>query len=466
MSLKILQNPRQRVYCQLCDCDTTGYTTIICHTCNSAIICMYCFFMQVEDNGHKAKHWMTVLDNLNFCVLEPNWTAHDEVILLEAIDTCGIGNWREVRRYLPGKSEKQIEMHFNQYYLAYSDHEKETKSFTFDSLENSYQKLLALKESHGQSSQIKPYRQNFTSFADRIIGSMSKEIQSSIKTYHLNKVGSHPANDIWGEIQGFMPLRNEFENEYGNEVELNLADMEFFPNDSEEEIIIKYQVLQIYNEFLEERKLSRNLTAEHGVLNLSCQAQKEQQMSEAELDCYELFKPILCLQSNAENQELIERLVDDARIKMTFQQYKILKQMSTDDQDFIEDFDLSKIGLDELSIKLDQLFSGSEECEIKASLSKGKLPIQNHGHNKPCAIKFLGKRPADHQNHAMDALIDIEKNFIKQSKIDSQKYEFIKQKIVDASKQEESLFMANVESIEGSDEPTIQKISEFLLHHD
>lgn len=54
-------------------------------------------------------------------------------------------------------------------------------------------------------------------------------------------------NGIYGEILGYAPLREEFEVEYDNEAELFLADMEFSPEDSKEEIQIKENILEIYN---------------------------------------------------------------------------------------------------------------------------------------------------------------------------------------------------------------------------
>ena len=54
-------------------------------------------------------------------------------------------------------------------------------------------------------------------------------------------------NGIYGEILGYAPLREEFEVEYDNEAELFLADMEFSPEDTKEEIQIKENILEIYN---------------------------------------------------------------------------------------------------------------------------------------------------------------------------------------------------------------------------
>ena len=50
-----------------------------------------------------------------------------------------------------------------------------------------------------------------------------------------------------------MPKRGDFDIEYDNDAELLLADMEFTDKDSESDLKMKYDMLDIYNERLDER---------------------------------------------------------------------------------------------------------------------------------------------------------------------------------------------------------------------
>jgi len=38
----------------------------------------------------------TVLDNLKFPLFSPDWTAKDELLLLQGITKCGMGNWIDI----------------------------------------------------------------------------------------------------------------------------------------------------------------------------------------------------------------------------------------------------------------------------------------------------------------------------------------------------------------------------------
>jgi hypothetical protein len=55
---------------------------------------------------------------------------------------------------------------------------------------------------------------------------------------------------IFGDILGYMPLRGDFDYEYENEAEILLSEMNFGENEAEEELKIKYSILEIYNKRL------------------------------------------------------------------------------------------------------------------------------------------------------------------------------------------------------------------------
>lgn len=61
---------------------------------------------------------------------------------------------------------------------------------------------------------------------------------------------SQPANH---EIQGYMPLRKEFDIEHENDAELAVKDMEFEPDDSAVDVELKLAILDIYNQKIDKR---------------------------------------------------------------------------------------------------------------------------------------------------------------------------------------------------------------------
>ena len=37
-----------------------------------------------------------VLDNLQFALFHPEWSAREEILLLQGVSKCGLGNWKGI----------------------------------------------------------------------------------------------------------------------------------------------------------------------------------------------------------------------------------------------------------------------------------------------------------------------------------------------------------------------------------
>ena len=72
------------------------------------------------------------------------------------------------------------------------------------------------------------------------------------------------------DVAGFLPKREEFDEEWCNEAEtqLGIADMEFLPEDSKHDVELKLKMLEIYNCRLDERERRTKLIVGHGLLNV------------------------------------------------------------------------------------------------------------------------------------------------------------------------------------------------------
>lgn len=67
-------------------------------------LCVECFSVGVELGDHKNSHSYRVMDFLAFPLYDPAWGADEELLLLEAIDMYGIGNWTAVSEHVGEKS--------------------------------------------------------------------------------------------------------------------------------------------------------------------------------------------------------------------------------------------------------------------------------------------------------------------------------------------------------------------------
>lgn len=64
-----------------------------------------------------------------------------------------------------------------------------------------------------------------------------------------------------------MPKRGDFDQEYDMDADLLLADMEFFDDDTESDIKLKNDVIELYNARLDERIRWKKFVIERGILD-------------------------------------------------------------------------------------------------------------------------------------------------------------------------------------------------------
>jgi len=58
-----------------------------------------------------------VLDNLKFQLFSPDWSAKDELLLLQGITKCGMGNWIDIsEQYIKTKTPEECEEHYFTFY--------------------------------------------------------------------------------------------------------------------------------------------------------------------------------------------------------------------------------------------------------------------------------------------------------------------------------------------------------------
>ena len=77
---------------------------IACATCKSTEnICLDCFSKGKEFHKHKKTHRYAVVQE-DFEVLETNWTASEETILLDSLLQKGEGNWDDICKGLTNKT--------------------------------------------------------------------------------------------------------------------------------------------------------------------------------------------------------------------------------------------------------------------------------------------------------------------------------------------------------------------------
>uniref|UniRef100_A0A8C5DRV5 Transcriptional adapter n=1 Tax=Gouania willdenowi TaxID=441366 RepID=A0A8C5DRV5_GOUWI len=86
---------------------------IKCAECgpSAVLLCLQCFTRGFEYKKHQSDHKYEIMTS-DFPVLEPGWTAQEEMALLEAVMDCGFGNWHDVAYQMRSKTKEECESHY------------------------------------------------------------------------------------------------------------------------------------------------------------------------------------------------------------------------------------------------------------------------------------------------------------------------------------------------------------------
>ncbi|XP_024363193.1 transcriptional adapter ADA2 isoform X3 [Physcomitrium patens] len=119
---------------------------------------------------------------------------------------------------------------------------------------------------------------------------------------------------------GYHAKRQEFEPEYDNEAEHQLADMEFKDNDHETDRELKLRMLHIYISRLDERKRRKNFILERGLLNIKRQQVLDRKRSKEERELYNRSRVFMRYHSAEEHEALLNGLISERKLRQRIEE--------------------------------------------------------------------------------------------------------------------------------------------------
>lgn len=246
----ITQKPMLKVFCNSCNAELTSVLRIISDS--NKDFCFNCLInLKVNENYH-------VIDNLeNFHILNKNWTAKEEFQLLNCIEKFGLDNWGEITTIMKSKPKIPCEAHYYTYFLNSINSVcpleskiilKPGESIEYDENKN---ELNANEEEEKRNEIIK----SKGIVPDLTSNKEPKNSNDRSRSLVKNRNRKDQKNIYTAaEILGYWPKRGEFDVEYLNEAELEIAEIEFSEEDTPEDTELKLNVLHVYNMHLEERE--------------------------------------------------------------------------------------------------------------------------------------------------------------------------------------------------------------------
>lgn len=204
--------------------------------------CINCLVsLEVNEDYH-------VVDKLNFPIFNSYWTVKKELELLSYIEKFGIDNWDDIATKL-NLTKFEIEAHYYNYYLKSKDNILPDSSKII--LNTTTTDINKVQEERNILDEKEIYLELLENKGcphyPKASGKDHNNNQRSLIKNRFNK------NNSVEEILGYLPRREEFDTEFLNDAELEVAEVEFFEEDTPDDIELKIKTLEVYNLHLDER---------------------------------------------------------------------------------------------------------------------------------------------------------------------------------------------------------------------
>ncbi|XP_015761967.1 PREDICTED: transcriptional adapter 2-beta-like [Acropora digitifera] len=214
-------NGFEEYHCNYCQADCTSLR-VKCAECTDFDLCLQCFACGAEMGKHKRGHDYQLMDGGTFPLFSLDWSAEEEVLLLDAIEQHGFGNCFCL--------STETSEHYGDYHIS---------------------GIVG--------------KATVESFKNKIVDHTSPD-QEVLSPTLLHPPEPVEMNAAEQQELGYMPLRDDFEKEYDNEAETLVSGLQFNYDDEDVEIDLKLGIIDMYLRRLRERQHRKNIARQHGLI--------------------------------------------------------------------------------------------------------------------------------------------------------------------------------------------------------
>ena len=280
-----------KYHCDGCKRDITNTVRVRCAECADFDLCVECFSRgfepeQQQQDLHKNSHAYRLLDRYSFPLMDLEWGADEEWLLIEGISMYGLGNWADIADHVGTKTLEDCRDHYIKYYINSTAYPLPS----FDSpLDPEDVKQARLKR---QGSPMKTH--------------------SILPPYKTKVMPSQPASH---EIQGYMPGRLEFDLEHENEAETMVKDMLFTTDDLPVDVDLKCTVMEIYNHRLDKRAERKKFIFDRNLIDFKKVQTVDRKRSREEKEVINKTRMFSRLMTGADYQSFVDGLVVEQALR-------------------------------------------------------------------------------------------------------------------------------------------------------
>ena len=404
------------ITCDNCKKNITSYPKITLSLQEyKNVYCLSCwldYYISINKQTKFKNVSYIILNKMNSNLFTSNWTLNEEFLLLNSIEKNGFDNWEDISDSILTKTKEECEAHYNSFYYRSKNcfipldddiiiENKENEKFN-NELEKEKIKMIKLKS--GKIPEITNLKN-------------TKLIEKGLE--HREKKSKNEKLNFPYNLEGYWHKRKEFEIEYENDIEKEIADIEFFEDDSKEELKIKEQVLSMYNKILDERERRKDFVIERKIIDIKQQNNIENRLNKDEREIYNCLKPFMRFLSENEFQELFDNLLIEKKLKQRINELIGYQNQGLKTYDDIEKKIENNMKMHKKYHKKENTLNNmiTETCGIGANIKN-----------------FLINCPDEIQDSK-----EIEENFLKKINMSKETFKYIKKQIAQSIIEERNI---------------------------
>ncbi|KAL7750736.1 Transcriptional adapter ada2 [Sorochytrium milnesiophthora] len=289
MTITHRKNAGVRYHCDSCMKDVSDIPYVRCAQCDSFDLCVECFAAGVEIGGHASDHDYRVMDSLMFPVFDEDWGAEEELLLIEAIEKFGMGNWADIAEHVGGgRTKEDVEAHYYEVYVQSSRWPVPDESSEVDL--------------NAPPLAKRPRTSDYASASEDVAANKKQ----------AKPLTSAPCNH---EIAGFMPGRGEFETDFGGEIdEMCVKELVFEGADSLDDERFKLLIMDIYNVKLDRKTDRKKLVLNNKLFEYKKLVASEKKRTREERDIINRVKVFARMQTPADFENFVNGLLYEQQL--------------------------------------------------------------------------------------------------------------------------------------------------------
>ncbi|CAG4957677.1 unnamed protein product [Colias eurytheme] len=231
--------------CTYCQEEING-VRVRCAECKDFDICLQCFSLGAEIGPHKNDHSYQFMDAGAFGIFlgRNNWSANEEVRLLDAIEQFGFGNWEDIAKHIETRTPEEAKDEYIARYL-----EGSIGRATWGNVESTSRPSLHCP--------------------DKDQGPLSPSAVSRLPPLSISA-------DEAAQL-GYMSNRDDFEREHDHEAEQLISTLSLNPEDDELDVALKLSQVDIYTRRLRERTRRKRLVRDFQLVSVFFNNQRNKQ---------------------------------------------------------------------------------------------------------------------------------------------------------------------------------------------